>query len=177
MNLCTNAAHSFEKREGIIEITLEPIDIATPREMTSGEIKEGSYVKLSVRDTGIGMDSITLNKIFDPYFTTKAKGTGTGLGLAVVHGIVTAHGGAINVHTEPGSGSVFEVYIPRLDKENAVSPSKEAMHLSKGNEKILFVDDEEGLVSLVTRMLGYLGYEVVSKKSSMEALESFSQTI
>ena len=172
MNLCTNAAHAIEKSEGVMEIILEPVDIATPQVLTNGEIAEGPYIKLSVSDTGIGMDPVTLNKIFDPYYTTKSQGTGTGLGLAVVHGIVSAHGGGINVHSEPGKGSIFEVYIPRIDT-GIVAASEKTMPLSKGNEKILFVDDEEGLVNLVTRMLGHLGYEVVATKSSNEALDLF----
>ena len=173
MNLCTNAAHAMEADGGVLEVSLEPFNSHTPRDLTNGKLKEGPYVQLSVTDTGAGMDPQTLDRIFDPYYTTKAKETGTGLGLAVVHGIVTAHGGAVNVHSEPGKGSVFDVYFPRINKNLLNAEKKPVPLLPRGDERILFVDDEEGLISLATRMLGFLGYDVVTKTNSMEALELF----
>ena len=172
LNLCTNAVHAMEKTGGMLKVTLEPVEIESPRGPATGDLIEGRYVKLSVSDTGIGMDTTTLDRLFNPYFTTKSKGTGTGLGLAVVHGIVQSHGGTIDVSSEPGKGSVFDVYFPRIDKE-IVPAKKSAIPLSKGDERILFVDDEEGLGNLGTRMLGHLGYDVVTKTSSMEALDLF----
>ena len=172
LNLCTNAVHAMEDEGGVLQVTMEPVVIESSQVLSTGEITEGHYVRLSVSDTGTGMDSATLERLFNPYFTTKSKGTGTGLGLAVVHGIVQSHGGFIDVSSEPGKGSVFDVYFPRVDKEIALS-KKDAIPLSKGNERILFVDDEEGLGNLGTRMLGHLGYEVITKTSSMEALDLF----
>ena len=113
MNLCTNASHAMEPEGGELNVVLGPTDIASAQIMTSGEIEEGAYVKLSVSDTGIGMDLNELERIFEPYYTTKEKGLGTGLGLSVVHGIVQSHGGVINVFSEPGKGSVFDVYFPQ----------------------------------------------------------------
>ena len=172
MNLCTNAAHAMEADGGTLEVILEPFDSQIPRDLTNGKLKEGPYIKLSVTDTGAGMDPQVLGRIFEPYYTTKTKETGTGLGLAVVHGIVTAHGGAVNVHSEPGKGSVFDVYFPRINK-NLLYAEKKSVPLPRGDERILFVDDEEGLINLVTRMLGFLGYSVVAKTNGKEALDLF----
>ena len=172
MNLCTNAAHAMEPGGGELNVVVGPVDIDAPRILNFGEISEGPYVKLTVRDTGNGMEAAMLERIFEPYFTTKEKGVGTGLGLSVVHGIVQSHGGVIDVFSEPGRGSVFDVYFPRIEKD-ILSEKKSEIPLSKGNERILFVDDEEALVGLVRRMLEYLGYEVTTRTNSMEALDLF----
>ena len=172
INLFTNAAHAMEPDGGVLEVTLRPVNVDRPRVMTTGELVEGHYVKLSVQDTGAGMNPATLERIFEPYFTTKQKGAGTGLGLAVVHGIVKSHGGVIDVTSEPGKGSVFDVYFPRIDKV-ILEPKKESLPLSKGSERILFVDDEVVLGKLVTRMLEPLGYTLVTKTNGMEALDLF----
>ena len=172
MNLCTNASHAMEPGGGELNVIVGPVDFDTPRILASGEISEGAYVKLSVGDTGSGMDSTMLERIFEPYYTTKEKGVGTGLGLSVVHGIVQSHGGVIDVFSEPGRGSVFDVYFPRIEKD-ILSEKKSDIPMSKGNEKVLFVDDEEVLVSLVRRMLEHLGYDVTTRTNSMEALDLF----
>jgi CheY-like chemotaxis protein len=113
-----------------------------------------------------------VERIFDPYFTTKGKGEGTGLGLAVVHGIVKNHGGSISVNSEPGKGTTFHVFFPLV--ESSVEPeSKQAEPIPKGNERILFVDDEEVLCDIGNRMLQHLGYNVEVRTSSIEALEAF----
>lgn len=120
------------------------------------------------------MDQGTLERIFDPYFTTKEKGVGTGMGLATVHGIIKSHRGAITVQSEPGKGSTFQALLPLVEME--FEPAVEALELNpQGNERILFVDDEEPIVDLGKRMLGHLGYDVVALTSSMEALSVFRE--
>jgi len=127
---------------------------------------------LTVNDTGCGMPHDVLERIFDPYFTTKEKGLGTGLGLAVVHGILKSYGGTITVESEPGKGSSFNIFIPRIEKEVTAEPVS-SEELPTGSERILFVDDEQALVNLGKQMLEKLGYEAVVRTSSVEALELF----
>jgi len=135
-------------------------------------LEPGHYVKLTVSDTGYGMTSEIMERIFDPYYTTKDTGEGTGLGLSVAIGIVKAHGGTITVYSEPGKGTTFHVYLPivedveRKEKETEGPPPT-------GSERILFIDDEQALVEMGGQMLERLGYEVVTKQSSIEALELF----
>jgi len=137
------------------------------------DLKPGPYVKVTVKDTGHGMGETTLAKIFDPYFTTKEKGVGTGLGLAVVHGIVQKHGGAIRVQSEFGTGSTFDLYFPAVPKEASPEISV-AEEMPTGNERILLIDDEQFLVDMGKEMLEYLGYRVEARTSSVDALELFS---
>ena len=127
---------------------------------------------MTVRDTGHGMDKKVMERIFEPYFTTKEMGKGTGLGLAVVHGIVKSHEGEITVHSEPGKGSTFHVYIPAIQRE-VVEEKDETGHLPTGIECVLFIDDEPTLVDIGKQALERLGYEVVTRTSSIEALELF----
>ena len=131
-----------------------------------------SNVRLKVSDTGCGMDKEVMERIFDPYFTTKEKGRGTGLGLSVVHGIVKSYGGAITVYSRPGKGSTFKVYIPAIQKE-AVEEKDETEPLPAGHELILFIDDELAIVDIVRQMLERLGYAVDARTRSLEALELF----
>jgi CheY-like chemotaxis protein len=134
----------------------------------------GKYAWFSVTDEGIGMDSETIKHIFDPFYTTKKVGKGTGMGLSVVHGIVESHSGFITVSSKPGKGSTFSVYIPVTGEEEGESLETETATLSlKGTEGILLVDDEEALLELTRRMLERLGYEVVAECSSQKALEIF----
>ena len=172
MNLCTNALHAMERNGGLLEIKLMPVDLDGSEILNFGELSPGPYVKLSVRDSGAGMNADTMERIFEPYYTTKEKETGTGMGLAVVHGIVRAHNGGIQVYSEPGRGSTFEVYLPRILKEagDFQTPSDP---LPKGSERILFIDDEEALVELLLRMLSHLGYKVTAMTNSTEALDLF----
>jgi CheY-like chemotaxis protein len=135
-------------------------------------ISPGPHVKFTVSDTGHGMDGSTVEGIFEPYFTTKGKGEGTGLGLSVVHGIVTDCGGAITVYSEPGKGTTFCVYLPAVEMETQPEADVEEI-LPKGTERILFVDDEPVLATLGKIMLEGLGYKVVTRTSPVEALEAF----
>ena len=129
-------------------------------------------MKLSVGDTGHGMTSDQLDRIFDPYYTTKEAGEGTGLGLAVVLGIIRAHRGAVTVESSPDRGSLFEVYLPEIQTE--ISSQTDSPEICRtGREKILFVDDEQALVTMSKKMLELLGYHAVTRTSSVEAFELF----
>lgn len=171
-NLCTNAAHAMEQKSGFLEISLADMELDVAAVPRYPDIKPGPYVRISVRDTGHGMDQATMERIFDPYFTTKAVGKGTGLGLAVVHGIVKSHQGAVSVYTEPGKGTTFHVYLPRAAGASMSCEEKTDV-IRGGTERILFVDDEEFLVDIWQKSLQRLGYQVVGVTSSLEALELF----
>jgi two-component system CheB/CheR fusion protein len=168
MNLCTNAAQAMREKGGTLDIKLDDFS-AGPSGSDFG-IAPGLYMRLLVRDTGIGMSADIMGKVFDPFFTTKGLGEGTGLGLSVVHGIVKQHDGHITVESEAGKGSTFTVYIPQIPEEletDAVSDDE----LPTGSERILFVDDEEALVEMAEDILAELGYEVTSRMNGREALE------
>ena len=172
MNLCTNAHHAMREKGGVLEISLAPVELDSTEVGDYPDLKPGSYLKLSISDTGDGMDTRTMQRIFDPYFTTKEKGVGIGMGLSVVHGIVKRHNGAIKVFSKPGEGSSFQVLLPRIERE--IEYKAEALEpLPLGKERILFVDDEKALIDLGKQMLERLGYKVVSRTSSVEALEAF----
>jgi PAS domain S-box-containing protein len=172
VNLCTNAAHAMRGSCGVLEVTLGGIEVLNHSTGTHEKIKPGPCVRLAVKDTGQGMDPATLEKIFDPYFTTKDAGEGSGLGLAVVQGIVKRHEGSIVVQSEPGKGTVFEVFIPRVEKALDRDEYKPGT-LPKGNERILFVDDEEAVAALAEKTLWKLGYDVTTSTGSVEALDLF----
>jgi PAS domain S-box-containing protein len=171
MNLCTNAAHAMENNGGVLKIELDAITITEEAVRLDPEFECGEYVKLAVSDTGHGIEPALLARIFDPYFTTKGPDKGTGLGLAVVHGIVKSHGGIIKVYSEVNQGTVFHVLFPRADgpvkKEQEAAPQ-----LPIGTERILVVDDETHLVEMYRRMLGLLGYQVEARTSPVEAIEA-----
>jgi len=135
-------------------------------------LSPGKYVRLNVRDTGEGIEPAIIDRIFDPYFTTKEVGKGTGMGLSVVHGIVKRHGGGIRVESELGKGTLFEIYFPALEKaaEEEKEPEGE---IKVGSERILFVDDEESMVNLNHQRLERLGYQVKSTTKPLVALEWF----
>ncbi|HBZ56989.1 MAG TPA: hybrid sensor histidine kinase/response regulator, partial [Syntrophobacteraceae bacterium] len=137
-----------------------------------GDIEPGTYVRLMVSDSGHGMAPEVLERVFEPYFTTKKQGEGTGMGLAVVHGIVKRHRGAIAIHSEPDKGTIVEIYLPRIDAPTA--PLEEGrIPYPRGHEHILFVDDESSLVAMAQHMLERLGYQVTVQTSSLGALEAF----
>ncbi|OQX10799.1 MAG: hypothetical protein BWK80_45385 [Desulfobacteraceae bacterium IS3] len=173
MNLCTNAAHAMKEKGGILHVELRETEIAAETARRIQLSKPGTYLKLAVKDTGYGIDHETMKKIFDPYFTTKRKEEGTGLGLSVVHGIVKACKGTILVHSEPGKGSVFEVFLPAIEKKTEESASENSDPIPRGSESILFVDDEQGILTFGQTVLSFLGYEVIVTMNSFEALEIF----
>ena len=175
MNLCTNAHHSMRESGGILEITLTDLELTEQDFLKQPELIPGTYLKLSVKDSGHGMDPQTVQKAFDPYFTTKEKEVGTGMGLAVVQGIVKNHSGTIRVESEPGKGTVIDVLFPRI--EATVLPEDEkVVGILGGAEKILFVDDEEPLVDIGQNMLEQLGYSVVAKTCPKDALKIFKES-
>ena len=172
MNLCTNAYHAMREQGGILGIELKTADIDS--DFQNPDLPPGPYIRLSVSDTGQGIPPGHLKRIFDPYFTTKKRGEGTGLGLAVVNGIVQAHRGIITVQSEQGKGTRFEICLPRIE-EAFESEKTEPEPTPRGNERILIVDDEEALAVMGKEMLERLGYKVVAKASSIEALETFRE--
>lgn len=172
MNLGANAEYAMRQTGGLLEVRLEAVDVAAVAATAHPQLKPGAYVRLTVRDTGHGMTPDVMERIFEPFFTTKGVGEGTGMGLAVVHGIVTSHGGAITVDSTPGQGTTFTIYLPRL--QEAVAESLPAPPpIPEGKGCILFVDDEEDLVQLGREMLEPLGYRIVAQTSSYEALKIF----
>jgi len=173
MNLCTNAADAMREREGELHIRLANVDLGAGDTTTVPHLPEGPYVRLSIADTGHGMDQSTMERIFDPFFTTKEPGRGTGLGLSVVHGIIKNHGGGISFTSAPDHGTTFHVFLPRTEQREQPVEETDDTLLPGGGERILFLDDEDDLVLAGQRMLEKLGYEVVAGTDSMEALEVF----
>jgi len=174
MNLCTNAAHAMRADGGILKVGLENVDIDDAEAAGYTDLNAGSYLRLTIGDTGPGIAPDILNRIFDPYFTTKEKEKGTGLGLAVAHGIVKVHKGSIIVNNDPGKGAAFHVYLPRIEEEESMSGGEVPLEsLPKGNEQILFIDDEQNIIEIARRILESLEYKVVARTSSIEALELF----
>jgi PAS domain S-box-containing protein len=172
MNLCANAAHAMGKTGGTLTITMEDVVLEGEELADHPGLKAGPYVQLIVSDTGHGMPHEVKERIFDPYFTTKEKGVGTGLGLAVVHGIVARYKGAVSVESEPGKGTTFTVFFPRIAFE-AFDEEPLAEPLPRGTECILFVDDEETLTDIAKQMLERLGYTVIVRTNPTEARELF----
>ncbi len=172
LNLCTNAEHAMQEKGGVLEVKLVDVDLDENFTADHPELNSGTHLELTVSDTGQGMPPHILERIFDPFFTTKEKGRGTGMGLAVVHGIVGSFGGKILVSSEPGQGSTFKIYLPVVKSRlEPVAETEET--LSTGTERILFIDDETDLVNIGKRSLESLGYEVTTQTSSFEALELF----
>jgi len=174
MNLCSNAAQSMQENGGTLEIRLESMELDTEFTARHAGLQPGVHVKLTVSDTGCGIPGDVMDRIFDPFFTTKSEGEGTGMGLAVVHGIVKNHGGIITVYSEPEKGSVFTVFFPAIERRLVHDPRPEKP-LVGGTESILFVDDEAPLVELGKTILAPFGYQVTGVKRSIEALELFEK--
>ncbi|MDM8522565.1 response regulator [Desulfococcaceae bacterium HSG8] len=174
MNLCTNAYHAMLEMGGVLTVTLGETEFCPDDTADRPDMEPGAYLKLIVSDTGHGMDTETMGRIFDPYFTTKDTGKGTGLGLSVVHGIIRSHGGHISVYSEPDSGSAFHIFLP-VSPDTASSPEKTVSEgsLPGGKERILLVDDEVQLVDMERHILERLGYSVTVRTSSVEAFEAF----
>ncbi len=174
MNLCTNALHAIDGNQGDIRISLKPVSLSADDTATGEPLKTGTYARLEISDSGRGMTREIRERIFDPFFTTKEQGKGTGLGLAVVHGIIQKLGGKIEVVSEVGHGATFTLWIPLSDanKETDTAPQKiipEAIN----REHVLWVDDEEILANLGRDFLASLGYQVTATTSAREALDLF----
>ncbi len=175
MNLCTNAAHAMPETEGVLDIELSSVVITQESKTNYHDVAPGPFLELKISDTGTGIDSKIIHRIFEPFFTTKIKEKGTGMGLAVVHGIVKDHGGDISIDSQLGKGTTFTILLPQVvaEPDNAEDPMSE---VPTGHEHILFVDDEKTLLGLGKRMLESLGYTVTAQNSSLEAFETFQQS-
>ncbi len=174
MNLCTNAYHAMQETGGRLEITLEPVEIGYEEAVRRIGIQMGPHLHLIVRDEGVGMDASVMDRIFEPYYTTKEPGKGTGLGLSVIHGIVKNHGGFITVESTPGRGSTFHVYLPAIEEVAEENAGDALLSGAAGQERILLVDDEEQIVCMEKQILERLGYRVTACAGSTEALSVFS---
>ena len=172
MNLLTNAFHAMEDQGGKLDVTLKEIDLYMD-DLKDPAMLPGSYVCLTVADTGAGIDKSIIDRIFEPYFSTKEKDKGTGLGLAMVHGIVKSYGGDLSVYSEPGKGSAFHVYLPVIQTQVETKETQVVSPVEGGKERILLVDDEEQIVRMSQQMLERLGYQVTARTSSIETLEAF----
>ena len=173
MNLCTNAYHAMRGQVGLLDISLRDIDLKTIQTFDYKDLSPGKYVRLTVSDTGCGIDPAIRDRIFDPYFTTKPTGEGSGLGLSIVHGIVTNYGGSIKVDSTPGQGATFDIYLPAVARESSESGPEANQAAPTGTGTVLYVDDEAALVEVGKLMLELLGYRVVAATNSMEALKMF----
>ncbi len=173
MNLCTNAFHAMQAQGGSLTVSLEEIQIAAD-DLPSGQ-KPATYIKLTVSDTGAGISKDIIERIFEPYFTTKKAGEGTGMGLAVVHGIIKGYDGDIQVYSEPGNGTTFNIYLPRIYKEIAADTDASTT-IHKGEEHILLIDDEDQITRMLTRLLENLGYRVQAACDPIAAMESFEKS-
>jgi len=172
MNLITNAYHAVEEKNGTIELELKQI-VLSDNDLTNTPIPSGEYVRLSVSDNGIGIPGNAIHKIFEPYFTTKKKGKGTGLGLAVVYGIIKEHSGDIKVYSEEGKGTTFIVYLPVMKDNLETAVIDKEPEMAAGKENILLVDDETPVAELEGQILSRLGYQVTVETDSLTALETF----
>ena len=175
MNLCTNAIQAMSEH-GALRVALEAVDAAEERALAHGTLQPGAYVRLTVEDTGPGMDEATIAHIFEPFFTTKEVGKGTGLGLSLVYGIVTDSGGGIDVTSAVGRGSAFTIYLPRVDTAVEVVDKNQGPVPRGNGERVLVVDDEESLVAVTTEVLQQLGYKPVGFSDSRTALAAFEST-
>jgi PAS domain S-box-containing protein len=174
MNLCTNALQAME-HGGVLEVVLERVEVTQNRRLSNGNLTPGAYVRLCVSDTGSGIAPHVIDRMFDPFFTTKGVGEGTGLGLSLVHGLVTDLGGAIDVRTTVGSGTTFTIWLP-IAGEASVRSAEASAEAPRGHgQTVMIVDDEKPLVALGEEILAQLGYEPVGFNSSVAALAAFRE--
>ena len=176
INLCTNAEYAMREKGGLLEITLEDLEVTEEKVRSVSGLRVGPHIRLTVQDNGTGMSPDVLERMFDPFFTTKPIGEGSGMGLAVVHGIVANHGGALMVDSVVGKGTKIEVYLPTIPTP-VWDGSGDQDSIPLGKETILFVDDEETIVRLGKELLAQLGYTVEVHTNSVEALNVFRQMI
>ncbi len=176
MNLCTNAYHAMLETGGVLAVGLREVDFSQKDCIPGLNIVPGRYLKLEVSDTGIGMESTTMEKIFEPYFTTKTPDKGTGLGLAVVFGIIEEHNGYIKVYSEPEQGSTFHIYFPIIEKTPDPYIMKKGEESPKsGSETILFVDDDKAVLNSIQALLQELGYTIIPFSDGKKALEAYKK--
>lgn len=175
MNLCTNAVHAMDETGGTLGIFLNEVVLDDPEQIKKLGIEPGHYMALTISDTGTGIPTEIKERMFEPYFTTKEAGRGTGLGLSVLHGIVKSHNGAITCDSTLGQGTTFVVYLPKLPSSQEMGIAPLELPALGGNERILFVDDEYILTVMATKMLSSKGYKVVSETSSSDALALFKK--
>ena len=171
MNLFTNSIQAIGSKPGIIAIKLTDVELDINFTRPYSNIQPGPFVQLTVSDTGCGISPEIIGQIFNPFFTTKKRGEGTGMGLSVVIGIIKSHGGIITVYSESGRGTTFHIYLPVTDSESSIEVPQANSCLSLGEERILYIDDEEPLAKVSQKLLKSLGYDVEIKTNSMEALE------
>jgi PAS domain S-box-containing protein len=174
VNLCTNASHAMGGADGLLEVSLEDVNFESETGIGDEHLGPGHYVKLSVSDSGCGMEKEVAERIFEPFFTTKKVNEGTGLGLSVVHGIIKSHDGAITVSSTPGEGTTFDIFLPKIESGEIQEPQSPGPK-TKDREVILLVDDEEIMVNVTGKILERLGFEVVGKTGSTDALEVFQE--
>ena len=175
LNLCTNAAQAMKDKGGRLNIKLKRTTLTRHDSLMHADAAPGDYVVLEVRDTGCGIPEELKERIFDPYFSTKQAEEGTGLGLAVVQGIVQAHGGFITVESEQGKGSTFRVFLPAQDSKEEKESQNRGEQPVKGTGRILLVEDEPALLDMMSRILNHLGYSVVPAADGLEALAIFER--
>ncbi|MCB2225606.1 MAG: PAS domain S-box protein [Desulfarculaceae bacterium] len=173
MNLCTNATQAMEDRGGDIWVTVRRTHLSPGDELAGSNLLPGPYVRLSVADNGPGISPSAKERVFEPFFTTKEPGRGSGLGLSAVHGIVQGHHGAITLEDRMGGGAVFHVLLPEAEQQQAEAPPLSEPPRSRGNERLMFVDDEPALVEVASNILSKLGYQVEAFTASPEALDAF----
>lgn len=174
MNLCANAVHAMREK-GVLEISLETVNLSDKQAAQTVSLTAGQYVRLSVKDTGEGLDPQTKERVFEPFFTTKGVGEGTGMGLALVYGIVESYGGAIFIDSEVGKGATFELYFPTMQDIVAEEEAEETSSPVSGSGHILLIDDDEMYAETVTDLLERLGYSVTTMASSENALKLFQE--
>ena len=174
MNLFSNAAHAMKEKGGVLAVELDNFDVAADSTPQFPDLQPGSYVRLSISDTGIGIEKHVMERIFEPFFTTKVRGEGTGMGLSLAYGIIKAMKGHISVSSDPTMGTTFQILLPK--KENEPAPAVKELPPSesiKGNGKILLIDDEPAIIRWTSKVLSKLGYQVIGMTSPTEAVETF----
>jgi len=176
VNLCTNALQAMREKPGVLELTEDMVEVDAASLPMFPQLKEGPHVRISVKDSGCGMSAEVVQRIFEPFFTTKAPGEGTGLGLAVVHGIVRSHGGTITVYSQPNQGTIFRIYLPASHSQAAARPLLEKQLISGQGQRILVVDDEPAITKALAGMLRHLGYVVVTFNNPSEALAAVAES-
>ena len=175
MNLCTNAYHVMGEDGGELRVELASAAVDASFAQDHPPLKPGAHLRLTVSDTGAGMDEATQARIFEPFFTTKQQGNGTGMGLAIVHGVVSSLGGVIGVQSRPGAGTTFEVYLPKFASTSQPTLAELAEEVPRGaGQHLLVVDDDQALLKLTSLMLKQLNYRITACSSATAALEVFS---